>query len=507
MNATVGEPDLSVVLTLMDDRGHITECLSSWTRGQLLARERYEVIVVASGRQPEVEAIAHSLVRPPDRIVTCAATNELALHDFGARQARGKWLLFTEAHCVAEPNCLAELTAYLQTHETQFAGACIRSLTDGSSQPLARLEERWYLDGFAAWSREDDWRKVTIRGTAVRRDAYEKVGGFKSQFGCFAEILLAAELHMKGHRLGYAPAAAVKHYNSTSLHELLAYVREYRAGEVAYQSHCSNEQFAAYFGWSQTWDGAGVDGKERALGGAISSLLHAIAHPFRAGARALACAMLAVIARRAWDSASAGRAELFNAYVAYARGRALFAWPWTDSDQRYRRFCELWQITGELARQRALFQRRMTAERQDEPTAMSPTLEYRPGIGPTGDFIGFHARETFDGQPFRWSSPLALVRIAVPPGDYEVRLDTKGIRDCHPPGLVECYIDRHRMPPAGASTTGEITFCADHTMFRFGAPQYLVLTSGRLRAGSGEQRALGVPVFAITFVPRAGSAP
>src|SRR5262245_4657710 len=185
MTAPVRELDLSVVLTLMDDRGHTTECLSSWTRGQTLARERYEVVVVASGREPEVEAIARPLLTAHDRMLKYEAANELTLVEFGARQARGKWLLFTEAHCVAEPACLAELVAHLQTHESQFAGACIRSTTDGSSHPLARLEERWYREGFAAWSREGDWRKVTIRGTAVRRDAYENVGGFKSDFGCF----------------------------------------------------------------------------------------------------------------------------------------------------------------------------------------------------------------------------------------------------------------------------------------------------------------------------------
>ena len=446
MNAPARELDLSVVLTLMDDRGRTAECLSSWTRGQTLARERYEVIVVGSGREPEVEAIARPLLTARDRMLRYEATQELALHDFGARQARGKWLLFTEAHCAAEPGCLAELMAYLQAHESRLAGACIRSVTDGSSPALARLEERWYADGFAAWTREGDWRKVTIRGTAVRHDAYQKVGGFKSEFGCFAEILLAAELDASGYRLGHAPAAAVKHYNSASLHEVLAYIREYRAGEVAYQSQCANEQFEAYFGWLQTWDAADAAGRKLALKCAVSSLLHAIAHPLRAGSAALARAMLGVLAYRAWDAVSAGRAELLKAAAAYAWQRARFAWPGLDGEERYRRFCRLWEVTGELARQQALLRRKPRAERQDR-AAPPTTLEYRPGIGPSDGLIGFHARETFDGQPFRWSSPLALMRVAVPPGDYEVRLDTNGIRA----GLVD--IVSQWLPAAACRST------------------------------------------------------
>jgi hypothetical protein len=501
MNAPARQLDFSIVLTLMDDRGHTTECLSSWTRGQTLGRERYEVIVVASGREPEVEARARPLLTSGDRMLRFEATNELALQDFGARQARGKWLLFTEAHCVAEPDCLAELLAYLQTHEAQFAGACIRSKSDGSSHPLCRLEERWYRDGFAAWSREGDWRKVTIRGTAVRRDAYEQVGGFKSEFGCFGEILLAAELDASGYRLGYAPAAAVKHYNSTSLHEVLAYIREYRAGEVAYQSQCSDEQSEAYFGGTHTWDKAGAAERELALRCAVSSLFHAIAHPFRAGSAAMACTMLEVLSRWALDAVSAGRAELIRASAACAWARGLFAWPWSDGDERYRRFCRLWEVTGDLARQRALYRRKSSAEAQDR-TVPSQRFEYRPGGEPAGGLIGFHARETFDGQPFRWSSPLALVRVAMPPGDYEVRLDTKDIRNCQRPGLLGIYLNGRRMPPVEGCMAGQIAFRAEHTMFRVGAPQFVVLTSGRIcTVGSAERRALGVPVFAIRFVP------
>jgi hypothetical protein len=501
MDAPARQLDFSVVLTLMDDRGHTGECLSSWTRGQTLGRERYEVIVVGSGRELEAEALARPLMTSGDRMLRCEAAKELALHDFGARQARGKWLLFTEAHCVAEPDCLAELAAYLQTHAAQFAGACIRTTSDGSSQPLARLEERWYRDGFAAWSRDGDWRKVMIRGTAVRRDAYEQVGGFKSELGCFGEILLAAELDASGYRLGYAPAAAVKHYNSTSLHEVLGYVREYREGEVAYQSRCPDEQFEAYFGGTATWDEAGAAERKLALRCALASLFHAIAHPLRAGSAAMAGAMLEVLSRRAWNAASGGRAALIRAAAAYAWTRALFAWPWADGDERYRRFCRLWEATGDLARQRALSRRKSFAEPRDR-TVPSQRLEYRPGAEPSGGLIGFHARETFDGQSFRWSSPLALVRVALPAADYDVRLDTRGIRDCQRPGLLGLYLNGRRMPPVEGGMAGQIAFRAEPTMFRAGALQLVVLTSGRLRtAGSAERRALGVPVAAIRFVP------
>ena len=106
--------------------------------------------------------------------------------------------------------------------------------------------------------------------------------------------------------------------------------------------------------------------------------------------------MLAVLAYRAWDAVSAGRAELLKAAAAYAWERARFARPGLDGEERYRRFCRLWDVTGELARQQALLPRMPRAEQKDR-TATPPALEYRPGVGPSDGLIGFDARETFEG--------------------------------------------------------------------------------------------------------------
>jgi GT2 family glycosyltransferase len=149
----------------------------------------------------------------------------------------------------------------------------------------------------------------------VRRDAYAAVGGFKSAFGCFAESLLAAELHAGGYRLGYAPAAAVKHYNSTDLRDLVAYVNEYRAGEAAFRRSADAARFAPYFGWSD----AGNTG-------------------------------------RILDRPLAGRYRWLRAKAAYLWARAQFALPARNAEQRYQRFCRLWARMSDAAAARAEIQ-------------------------------------------------------------------------------------------------------------------------------------------------------
>lgn len=296
-------PQVSVVLTLIDHQGHALEGVESWARGQDLARDRYEVIVVGSGGESEVEEAVRPLLGAQDSLLRFPSTQELELHDHGARTARGRWILFTEGHTVAEPSCLSSLLDYLNENESRYAGACIRSTDGGSTNRIAKCERRWYTDGFDEWSREGDWRKVTIRGFAIRRDAYLDAGGFDHRFGCFAETAMAATLDHRGDRLGYAPAAAVKHYDATEMATLLSYVREYREGELAYRATHASDYCQRYFG---------------------------------------------VL------SPPEGRKGRVGLWLRYLRARARFSRPLLDDDERYRRFRELWVAVSDREQQRAM---------------------------------------------------------------------------------------------------------------------------------------------------------
>ena len=77
-------PELSVVLTLVDHQGHGAECVESWARRQELPRERYEVIVVGSGGEREVEDQMRPLLTEHDRLLRHGSSEELELHDHGA---------------------------------------------------------------------------------------------------------------------------------------------------------------------------------------------------------------------------------------------------------------------------------------------------------------------------------------------------------------------------------------------------------------------------------------
>ncbi|MEZ0386866.1 MAG: glycosyltransferase family 2 protein, partial [Verrucomicrobium sp.] len=223
-------PLVSIVTTLEYPRLQPLVCLESWTKGQTLPQDESELIVVASGRHGWLEREVSGILRPQDRMIQVKTKDEMALYDAGVREARGTWIMFTEPHCLANPDCIAELIRYCDEHD--LAGACVRTLpTPPDDRRISRMEGRMYEEAAALWTKEKDWRKFTKRGTLLKRSAYVEAGGLPPGHLRYGEITLAATLHELGHRVGYTAAAGITHYNPKNLGELLGYVWEFRRME------------------------------------------------------------------------------------------------------------------------------------------------------------------------------------------------------------------------------------------------------------------------------------
>jgi hypothetical protein len=126
--------------------------------------------------------------------------------------------------------------------------------------------------------------------------------------------------------------------------------------------------------------------------------------------------------------------------------------------------------------------------------------------------VGFHDPETWNGRAFRWMRPLGIVRLHLPPGAYDVVLDTGGVAGDVPRPLAVSW-NGHRVPRAALRIDG------DRAAFRIpagwcvpGPVQTLALAAPALRPRPPEQRRLALPVARLTLTPaaarpaRAGSA-
>jgi len=335
---------------------------------------------------------------------------------------------------------------------------------------------------------------VTIRGFAIRRDVYLKVGGFEHEFGCFGESALAATLDHRNYRLGYAADAGVTHFNSSELNELLSYVTEYREGEEAYRAQCDVSYFSRYFGEGSA-SAALAEPRGSAIVCGARALAWALGRLDQPGRRALALAMVRELMQCGWDLVS-GPLHQVSGRLACGWARCRFRLS-RDANARFRWFQRLWDATGGLARRRAL------ARRPRSAGASSPgemRLAYAPAEMSAPALAGFHERESWDGRSFRWSAPLAWLRVDLSPGEYEVVIDTGGLRRFAEGTPLLLYLNGHRatMPP-GSHSNGSTSFTVRREMFRGPSGQEIVFACSRLSTHGPERRRLGVPLFGLVF--------
>src|SRR5262245_18806441 len=167
-------PRFSVVVPVIHDRETGEACVKSWLK-QSIPGEDYEIVLVSPSPTGRWERKLGALLRPQDRILGPVAGGETALWDHGARQARGDWLLLTEAHCVAHRRCLEEMGRYLG--ENDVVGACCR--TRGIVKtPIARMDEHFCRLGFNQAIQPEDWHKLSMHGSAIARRVYLELDGF-----------------------------------------------------------------------------------------------------------------------------------------------------------------------------------------------------------------------------------------------------------------------------------------------------------------------------------------
>jgi len=227
------------------------EFVRSWVRGQTYTRGCFEVIVVTDGSDPALDKRVKELLGLEDRMIHHATTNLFLLYNVGALAARGRLLFFTESHCIAQPECLEEIVRFLAMGD--YDGVCCRSLSTFPADGWGRMEERFFDPYLHTFSEPGDWRKVQSRGFAIYRDIYMEEGSFEDSFGRFAEWALAARLHSRGRRLGYAPGAAIRHRSTTTCRELISDIRNFTRGECAYRARYPADYCERYFGYSEEW--------------------------------------------------------------------------------------------------------------------------------------------------------------------------------------------------------------------------------------------------------------
>jgi GT2 family glycosyltransferase len=221
-------PAISVVVPVRDGAGSLGALLSSLA-AQTLAADRFEVVVVDNGSRDDAPA---AVARAAGAVAVRESwANRARARNVGVAAARGSLIAFTDGDCRVAPGWLAALVTCLETAPL-VAGPVV---VDATPRPgrCERLEALWRFDQETN-VRETHW--AASANLAIRRDAYEEIGGFDSAYLQIGEdVDLCLRARAAGHDLAYCRDAVVHHDPETRLRPILG--RAFRHGWSSNQHH------------------------------------------------------------------------------------------------------------------------------------------------------------------------------------------------------------------------------------------------------------------------------
>jgi GT2 family glycosyltransferase len=464
---------ISVVVPLQDERQAGVDCIRAWTRGQTVPGETHEVIALAPGEDPALEAAVRPLLRPGDRWVTEPGASEYELFQRGAREARGEYLFITEAHCVPEPDCLEAMLAELD--RTGAPGVRGESVPEARGE-LGRLESDTFEAALAPEKEPGHWRKVLIHSLAIRRDLYLEAGGLPPRYGDFSPWVLAIALAERGERLLYSPRPAVRHVYDGDLDHLGSHVRDWNRGQLLFCAEAPRAYWGRYVPPLTEWQARLALSRR----GTFAALRAALALRHRG---ALAPALRHLVVALAGPRGVAEEARVRAAAAARSARRAR-----ADGPRRVA-FLDFWRSTARRGALEGLAQARPTPEAGGVGGAIDLTGEV------SGWTIGLYETEAPGDRRYRWTDSLVLLRVRVPSGARRARLALEPARPGGRPPRPAVAVDGARVP---ASYTHE----AIEFELAGGGERTIALAFEPYRPardGLADPRQLGVAVRSLSF--------
>ena len=223
-------PYVSVIVPVYNAETMIGECIEALLN-QDYPKDRYEVIVVDND---STDRTAEVIKRYPVKYVLEDKTHtSYAARNTGARHAKGETLAFCDADQIAVRAWLsALLRRWSDPAYGAFAGEVVPAEHDSSFlSRYAALDENAYLQH---WKHNPNSATVGSGNMALRRELFERLGGFRTNVPSGADLLLGWGVTKDlGFKIAYEPDALMHHRLRTTRAALLrrekrlAFGREY----------------------------------------------------------------------------------------------------------------------------------------------------------------------------------------------------------------------------------------------------------------------------------------
>lgn len=207
---TTPAPRLSFIVPVTNGAAHLTRCLES-IRQQDLPADAAEVVVVACGSTDGSEAIARPLATT---VVSCPPMNAASARNRAVTHARGPVLAFVDADHEIGPAWAATALRLLADPGVVAAGAPYHAPADGN----------WVQRAYDSFRRRststEDTAWLASGNLAVRREAFERIGGFDATLETCEDVDLCYRLTQAGRLVSDPGLTSVHHGDPRSLRAL-----------------------------------------------------------------------------------------------------------------------------------------------------------------------------------------------------------------------------------------------------------------------------------------------
>lgn len=221
-----GTPTISAIVISYNTRQMTLDCL----RVLETALEGIESeVIVVDNASSDGSAAAVGAAFPGVRVIASATNSGFAAANNQAMAvARGEFFLLLNSDAFPEPGAIKALLSYMRENpKTGVAGPRTHN-ADGTLQlscfrlPSPKyvwLENLWLSDGYRRWPHDAVRRVDFVIGACmlVRREVYEKVGGFDERFFMYSEEAdWQRRIHDAGWEIVFVPESRITHLGGAS---------------------------------------------------------------------------------------------------------------------------------------------------------------------------------------------------------------------------------------------------------------------------------------------------
>jgi GT2 family glycosyltransferase len=207
----VTRPAIDVVIPVAGDAATVSDVLA---RARTLQLGDGDTVTIVDNRGAGVE--------DPDVLVATGVRTSYHARNAGARRGSAPWLLFLDADVYAPPHLLERMFAQEPQESTAvLAGAVIDEPVGAGAAVAPRYAELHRSMSQEVTLGHGRWAFAQTANCAVRREAFELVGGFRDDVRSGGDADLCWRLAAAGWGLERRTGAAVVHRNRASVGALL----------------------------------------------------------------------------------------------------------------------------------------------------------------------------------------------------------------------------------------------------------------------------------------------